>query len=149
VEACTEKNVAEVSILLVEDDEVDVKAVKRALRDLKIINSVTVAADGIEALEVLRGQNGRERMKIPFLILLDLNMPRMGGIEFLDELRRDPELTRSLVFVMTTSGDEEDRFRAYNRHVAGYMLKHSPARTFIEAVSTLEHYWRIIELPLS
>lgn len=137
----------EVSILLVEDDEVDVRAVKRALRDLKIVNSVTVASDGIEALEALRGKNGRERMKKPFLILLDLNMPRMGGIEFLDELRRDPELTRSLVFVMTTSGDEEDRFRAYDRHVAGYMLKHSPARTFSEAIAALEHYWRIIELP--
>jgi CheY-like chemotaxis protein len=140
--------VAEVSILLVEDDEVDVRAVQRALRDLKILNPLTVATDGIDALDILRGQNGRERLKSPYLILLDLNMPRMGGIEFLDELRRDSELTRSLVFVMTTSGDEEDRFRAYDRHVAGYMLKHSPARTFIEAISTLEHYWRIIELPL-
>jgi CheY-like chemotaxis protein len=139
--------VAEVNILLVEDDEVDVKAVKRALRDLKIINSLTVATDGIEALEILRGQHGRERMKRPYLILLDLNMPRMGGIEFLDELRGDPDLSSSLVFVMTTSADEEDRFRAYDRHVAGYMLKHSPARTFVDSIAALEHYWRIIELP--
>jgi len=140
-------NVAEVNILLVEDDEVDVKAVKRALRELKILNSLTVASDGIEALQLLRGENGREPLKRPFLILLDLNMPRMGGIEFLDEIRGDPALSHSLVFVMTTSEDEEDRFRAYDRHVAGYMLKHSPARTFIDAVTMLDHYWRVIELP--
>jgi len=139
--------VAEVNILLVEDDEVDVKAVKRALRELKILNSLTVASDGIEALQLLRGENGREPLKRPFLILLDLNMPRMGGIEFLDEIRGDPALSHSLVFVMTTSEDEEDRFRAYDRHVAGYMLKHSPARTFIDAVTMLDHYWRVIELP--
>jgi len=139
--------VGEVNILLVEDDDIDVKAVKRALKDLKILNSLTIAGDGIEALEILRGQNGHAPLKRPFLILLDLNMPRMGGIEFLDELRGDPELNQTLVFIMTTSEDEQDRFRAYDRHVAGYMLKHSPARTFIAAISLLDHYWRVIELP--
>jgi len=139
--------VGEVNILLVEDDDIDVKAVKRALKDLKILNSLTIAGDGIEALEILRGQNGHAPLKRPFLILLDLNMPRMGGIEFLDELRGDPELNQTLVFIMTTSEDEQDRFRAYDRHVAGYMLKHSPARTFIDAISLLDHYWRVIELP--
>ncbi len=139
--------VADVNILLVEDDLVDVTAVKRALRELKIANSLTCASDGIEALEILRGQNGRERMAHPCLILLDLNMPRMGGLEFLDQVREDPDLRRSVVFVMTTSADEEDRFRAYDRQVAGYMLKHSPARTFLDAMSMLDHYWRVIEFP--
>jgi CheY-like chemotaxis protein len=138
--------VSEVNLLLVEDDKVDVKAFKRALRDLRILNPLTVATDGMDALEILRGRNGIERLTRPYLILLDLNMPRMGGIEFLDELRNDPELSRSLVFVMTTSADEEDRFRAYDRHVAGYVLKHSAA-SFIDAVAMLGHYWRVIELP--
>ena len=139
--------VSEINILLVEDDEVDVKAVKRGLRELKIVNPVMRAADGIEALEMLRGEQGREAVRRPYLILLDLNMPRMGGLEFLAELRRDPELQQALVFVMTTSSAEEDRFRAYDQHVAGYMLKHSPAHSFIDALMMLEHYWRVVEFP--
>lgn len=138
---------SEVSLLLVEDDAVDVKAFKRALETLKILNPLTIASDGVEALEILRGENGVEALKRPYLILLDLDMPRMGGLEFLDELRNDAELSHSLVFVMTTSPDEEDRFRAYDRHVAGYVLKHSVAHSFLDAVAMFGHYWRVIELP--
>jgi len=139
--------VSEVNILLVEDDEVDVKAFKRALRDLKIVNRLTVAADGVDALKKLRGENGVEALKRPYVILLDLDMPRMGGLDFLDELRSDPELSRSVVFVMTVSLDEEDRFRAYDRHVAGYILKNNAGPTFLDAIAMLAHYWRLIEFP--
>lgn len=135
------------NILLVEDDEVDVMAVKRAFRLLKIANPLYEARDGIEALEVLRGSGGRPPLPRPFIVLLDLNMPRMGGLEFLDELRKDPELHRSIVFVMTTSAAEEDRVRAYNHNIAGYVLKHSPGHSFVDAVLMLEHYWRVVELP--
>jgi CheY-like chemotaxis protein len=138
---------AEVNILLVEDDEVDVMAVKRALKELKIANPFFRAADGIDGLEMLRGVNGKKKLPRPYVVLLDLNMPRMGGLEFLDELRRDPELHSSLVFVMTTSTAEEDRFRAYDKNIAGYVLKSSPAHSFIEAVTMLDHYWRVIEFP--
>jgi CheY-like chemotaxis protein len=138
---------AEVNILLVEDDEVDVMAVRLALKELKIANPLFRAADGIEALEMLRGTNGKARVPRPFVILLDLNMPRMGGLEFLDELRADAELQRSIVFVMTTSTAEEDRFRAYNKNIAGYVLKSSPGHTFIQAVTMLDHFWRVIEFP--
>ena len=138
---------AVVNILLVEDDEVDVMAIKRALKELKIANPLFRAADGIVALEMLRGENGKEPLPRPFLILLDLNMPRMGGLEFLDELRGDPVLQRSIVFVMTSSTAEDDRFRAYDRHIAGYVLKSSPAGTFLDAVTMLDHYWRLIEFP--
>lgn len=138
---------AEVNILLVDDDELDVKAVKRAFRDLRIANPLFEARDGVEALEVLRGSGDRPAMPSPRMVLLDLNMPRMGGLEFLTELRQDPELRRTIVFVMTTSSAEEDRVRAYDLNVAGYVLKHSPGRSFIDTVSTLEHYWRIIEMP--
>lgn len=137
---------AVVNILLVEDDEIDVMAVKRAFRELKIANPLYEASDGVEALELLRNANGKSVPR-PYIILLDLNMPRMGGIEFVKELRADPALKSSIVFVMTTSAAEEDRINAYNLNVAGYVLKHSPGHSFIEAVAMLEHYWRIVEFP--
>jgi CheY-like chemotaxis protein len=138
---------AEVNILLVEDDEVDVMAVKRALKELKIANPLHRAADGIDALEMLRGENGKKKLPRPYIVLLDLNMPRMSGLEFLDELRKDRELQRSIVFVMTTSAAEEDRVRAYDKSISGYMLKHSAAHSFLDAVTMLEHFWRVIEFP--
>ena len=136
-----------VNILLVEDDEVDVMAIKRAFRELKIANPITEAKDGIEAFEILRGVNGHDQIPRPLIILLDLNMPRMGGMEFLDELRKDPNLHRCVVFVMTTSADEQDRIRAYDKNVAGYVLKHDLGRSFLDAIAMLQHYWRVVELP--
>jgi CheY-like chemotaxis protein len=136
-----------VTILLVDDDKVDVMAIKRSFRNLKIANPVLEAGNGIEALQHLRGQNGYEKVPAPCLVLLDLNMPCMGGIEFLEALRADPSLRRTVVFVMTTSAEEEDRIRAYDKNVAGYVLKHRPDQSFLEAISMLEHYWRVIEFP--
>ena len=138
---------AVVNILLVEDDDVDVMAVKRAFRDLKIANPLYQARDGLEALDMMRGTGGHEPLPRTYVILLDLNMPRMGGLEFLEEVRKDPELHRSVVFVMTTSADERDRVSAYDKNVSGYVLKHSPGRSFLDAVSMLEHFWRVVELP--
>jgi CheY-like chemotaxis protein len=135
------------AILLVDDDKVDVMAVKRSFRELKIANPIIEAHNGIEALEYLRGENGRQQVPSPCLVLLDLNMPRMGGVEFLDKLRQDDVLRSTLVFVMTTSGAEEDRARAYDMNIAGYVLKHRPGQSFLEAISMLEHYWRVIEFP--
>ena len=137
----------EVTILLIEDDVVDVMALKRSFRALKIANPLVEARDGIEGLECLRGQNGREKVPTPHLVLLDLNMPRMSGLEFLEELRRDEALRSTLVFVMTTSAAEEDRTRAYGMNVAGYVLKQRAGEGFLEAISMLEHYWRVIVFP--
>jgi CheY-like chemotaxis protein len=136
-----------VNILLVDDDTIDVMAVKRSFHDLKIVNPVIEAMDGVEGLEYLRGENGRDKVQSPFLILLDLNMPRMNGFEFLEELRSDEALHRSLVFVMTTSSADEDRLRAYQLNVAGYVLKQHAGESFVEAISMLEHYWRVVEFP--
>ncbi|HTZ70986.1 MAG TPA: response regulator [Acetobacteraceae bacterium] len=136
-----------VTILLVDDDKVDAMAVKRALTELKIANPVIEARNGIEALERLRGENGFGRIPTPSLVLLDLNMPRMGGLEFLEELRRDPQLRRTLIFVMTTSSAEEDRIRAYDYNVAGYVLKNRLGPSFLESITMLQHYWRVIEFP--
>lgn len=136
-----------VNLLLVEDDEVDVQGLKRAFAKSRIGNPITVARDGIEALEILRGENGRKKLPKPHLILLDLNMPRMNGIEFLEAIRADEDLKSTLVFMITTSKADEDKARAYGHHVAGYIVKQDPANTFMEAVSMLEHYWKIIEFP--
>ena len=80
-------------------------------------------------------------------MLLDLKMPRMGGIEFLDVIRSDPALRRLVVFVMTTSANEEDRMQAFDKNVAGYILKQRVGEEFLEAISMLEHYWRVVQLP--
>jgi CheY-like chemotaxis protein len=136
-----------VNILLVEDDEIDVMGVRRAFRKLKIANPLTVAHNGLEALRILRGEDGHEAPKRPYMVLLDLNLPRMNGIEFLTELRRDPELHSTIVFVLTTSKDDEDRFAAYELNVAGYMVKSKIGKDFMDLVSMLDHYWRVIEFP--
>lgn len=86
-------------------------------------------------------------MPRPNLILLDLNMPRMGGIEFLEELRTDPNLKDSVVFVLTTSDAEADRLAAYDHFVAGYMVKSKIGENFFQLADMLEGYWRIVELP--
>jgi CheY-like chemotaxis protein len=109
-------------LLHVEDDDICLMMLNRAFKKAKIANQISVAHDGIEALEMLRGTNGCSRLPRPFLILLDLNMPRMDGIEFLNELRKDEDLRKSIVFVMTTSDADEDKVKAYNLGVAGYIL---------------------------
>jgi CheY-like chemotaxis protein len=134
-------------LLHVEDDDLCTMGLVRAFKKAKIANPVSFAHDGIEALEMLRGTNGRERFPRPYLILLDLNMPRMGGVEFLKELRKDEDLKKSIVFIMTTSGADEDKVKAYNLGVAGYILKTNPANAFLEATALLDTYWRVIEFP--
>ena len=136
-----------VNLLLVDDDEVDIQGMKRAFAKSRIGNPITVARDGIEALEFLRGENGRPKLAKPHLILLDLNMPRMIGLEFLQAIRADEDLKNSIVFMITTSKAEEDRARAYDQHVAGYIVKQDPANTFMQAVALMEHYWKIVEFP--
>lgn len=136
-----------VNLLLVDDDEVDVQGFKRAFAKSRIANPIVVARDGIEALEILRGENGKAKLPKPYLILLDLNMPRMNGIEFLEALRSDQALKTSVVFMITTSKAEEDKAKAYGHNVAGYIVKQDPANTFMQAVSMLEHYWKIVEFP--
>jgi CheY-like chemotaxis protein len=134
----------QLNILLVEDDEVDVMTVKRAFKTNHITNPLLVAGDGIEALEKLR--NG-EVPKGRRLVLLDLNMPRMNGIEFLKELRNDPELSATPVVVLTTSNDDEDKVKAYDMNVAGYLLKPVTFQNFCDVMVALNKYWSLVELP--
>jgi CheY-like chemotaxis protein len=132
------------NILLVEDDEVDVMNVRRAFQKNHITNPLFVATNGVDALEQLRGGKiPRDRR----IVLLDLNMPQMNGIEFLREIRRDPELNLMPVVVLTTSNDERDRIEAYNLNVAGYLLKPVTFSNFCEVMAALNKYWALVELP--
>jgi CheY-like chemotaxis protein len=132
------------NILLVEDDEVDVMNVRRAFLRNRIGNPLFVAGNGVEALEKLRnGEVPAERR----LILLDLNMPRMNGIEFLAELRRDPELAATPVVVLTTSNNDRDKIQAYDFNVAGYLVKPVTFAEFAELMAALNKYWTLVELP--
>ena len=132
------------NILLVEDDDVDVMNVRRAFDKNKILNPLYVASDGVQALEMLRsGAVPADRR----MVLLDLNMPRMSGIEFLRELRADPALHPIPVVVLTTSNDDRDRIEAFNLNVAGYLLKPVTFVNFVELMATLNKYWSLVELP--
>jgi len=135
-----------VNVLLVDDDAVDARAVQRAFREHKIGNPLFRARDGLEALDMLRGANGADPVPGPRMVLLDLNMPRMGGIEFLKELREDPELGGTVVFVLTTSEADEDRAAAYKEHIAGYIVKSDVGERFLSLVRLLDAYWRVVAL---
>lgn len=139
------QNYKEVTLFIVDDDDIDAIALERALRKLRLLNTVRRARDGQEALDQLRSG----AIAAPYIILLDLNMPRMGGLEFLQVLRTDPALTHAVVFVLTTSKSDEDLVAAYREHVAGYVLKQHMDRDFLEVISLIEHYWRLVELPVN
>jgi CheY-like chemotaxis protein len=133
---------AQKPILLIEDDLVDQMTMRRALRDIKVTNQLDIAADGEEALALLRDP-ARQR---PGIILLDINMPRMNGVEFLRVLRADPHLRRLPVVVLTSSREEQDRFESFDLGVAGYMLKPVDYKQFVEIVRTIDMYWTLSEL---
>jgi CheY-like chemotaxis protein len=130
-----------VTILLVEDDEVDIKALRWAFDNLKIANPLVIAQDGVEALKIL------PQLPRPYLIITDINMPRMNGIELLRKIRQSEELHDSIVFVLTTSNDEQDKIDAYNLNVAGYMLKSDMGTSFTRAIALVENYWKVVEFP--
>jgi CheY-like chemotaxis protein len=132
------------NILLVEDDEVDVMNVRRAFEKNRITNPLFVATNGVDALEQLRGGKIPKDRRI---VLLDLNMPQMNGIEFLREIRKDSQLNLLPVVVLTTSNDERDRIEAYNLNVAGYLLKPVTFSNFCDVMAALNKYWALVELP--
>jgi CheY-like chemotaxis protein len=138
-----------INVLLVEDDEVDVMNVRRAFQKGNIRNPLYVATNGIEALEILRGESNCLPVLPPErrLVLLDLNMPKMGGLEFLQRLRADPQLRSIPVVVMTTSNADRDRLEAYSLNIAGYLLKPVVFASFVEVIATLNNYWSFCEMP--
>lgn len=137
-----------VHLMLVEDDEVDIETVRRSFDKNKVYNPLHIAKNGVEALDLLRGNGETEALHPrPQIILLDINMPKMNGIEFLQKIRQDDELKSLVVFVLTTSEADEDMVAAYDLNVAGYILKPVGFKDFIDSVHTLDLYWALIELP--
>lgn len=128
------------AILLVEDDTIDQMTVKRALRELRITNPLLVAESGEEALEMLAAAE-----ELPCLALLDINMPRMNGIELLGAMKASERLRRIPVVMLTTSNDDRDKLASFDKSVAGYMIKPVEYPQFVELVRTLNLYWSISE----
>ncbi len=131
------------SILLVEDDKVDAMTVKRALREINVTNLLATVNDGEQALEYLRNKDNER----PAIILLDLNMPKMNGIELLKHMKADVDLRSIPVIVLTTSKADQDRIESFKLSVAGYMLKPVDYIQFVEVMRTINIYWTLSELP--
>lgn len=130
-------------ILLVEDDQVDVMTVKRALKEIHVTNPVVNRENGEEALKYLRDPQSVK----PCIILLDLNMPIMNGIEFLQVVKQDAKFKRIPVVVLTTSEEQQDKVNSFDLGVAGYMAKPVDYQQFVEVMRTIDAYWTISELP--
>ncbi len=130
-------------ILLIEDDQVDAMTVQRALAEIHVTNQLDIVASGEEALAFLKN-NKHDR---PGIMLLDLNMPKMNGIEFLKIIKEDKLLRRIPVVVLTTSKEEQDKIDSFDLGVAGYMIKPVDYNLFVEAVKTIDLYWTLSELP--
>jgi len=130
-------------ILLVEDDQVDAMTVQRALKDLNVKNSLVHMEDGEKALAYLRDTSHSK----PCIILLDLNMPIMNGVEFLQEAKSDDKLKGIPVVVLTTSGEQQDKVSSFNLSVAGYMTKPVDYQQFVEVIRSIDSYWSISEMP--
>jgi CheY-like chemotaxis protein len=131
-------------ILLLEDDNIDAMTVKRALKDLKTVNPVVHVINGEEGLEYLRDENNER----PCIILLDLNMPKMNGIEFLKAVKADEQLRKIPAVVLTTSRNDRDIVESFNLSVAGYMLKPVDYKQFVETIRAIDIYWRLSRLPV-
>jgi len=130
-------------ILLVEDDKVDVMTVMRSLKEIRVTNPVVNKENGEDALSYLRDP-AREK---PCIILLDLNMPIMNGIEFLQVVKQDSQLRRIPVVVLTTSEEQQDKVNSFDLGVAGYMAKPVDYRQFVEVMRSIDAYWTISEMP--
>ena len=130
-------------ILLVEDDKIDAMTVKRAMKDLKITNLLAHVYNGLEALDYLKNLSNEK----PCIILLDLNMPKMNGIELLKNLKKDESFKKIPVVVLTTSNAEKDKTESFNLSIAGYMLKPVDYKQFVDVIKDINLYWTISEIP--
>ena len=141
-------NPVPIEILLVEDNEPDILLTQEAFRDARIANCLHVARDGVEALAFLRREPPFEDAARPDVILLDINMPRMGGLEMLREVKADEELRTIPVVVLTTSQADEDILRSYQSHASSYIVKPVGFENFHQAIRAFETYWlSFVRLP--
>jgi len=131
-------------VLLVEDDSIDAMTVRRAFKDLNLVNKLSHRVNGEEALAYLEDPSE----EAPCVILLDLNMPRMNGIEFLKVIKANEHLKRIPVIVLTTSNEERDVVESFRLSVAGYIVKPVDYQKFVEAIRTIDLYWTVSEMPV-
>ena len=136
------KKTKQVSILIIDDDSIDRRSIKRAFVKQKISNPIVEATNGKEALNILL-----DNIDKTYLVLLDINMPIMNGHEFLEKLRNDNQLSKTVVFVLTTSDADKDVIKAYEKHVAGYMLKQNVGNEFINKIKMVDLFILSIEFP--
>ena len=138
----------EIHILLVDDNEGDILLTKEALEEAKIVNRISVAYDGVQALNFLKKEPPFLHEESPDLILLDINLPRMDGTELLSIIKRDPELRRIPVIMLTTSSSERDILTSYDNHANCYITKPVDLERFMDVVRTIEDFWiSIVKLP--
>jgi CheY-like chemotaxis protein len=138
---------APLTILLVDDDDGDARALQRGFQKAGVGNPIMRAVDGLEALDILRGTNGKTAIMRPYILLVDLNMPRMNGIQLVKTLRETEDLPPLIIFILTTSKSDEDRVAAYELNVAGYITKEKIAQDFLSLTTLLGVYERIVEFP--
>lgn len=143
-----EERVRPIEILLIEDNEGDVRLTMEALKEGRVLNHMTVAKDGEQAMAILRRQGRYASAARPDIILLDLNLPKKDGREVLEEIKNDESLKIIPVVVLTTSRDEQDIVRSYNLHANCYVTKPVDLGQFLEVVKTIEDFWfTIVVLP--
>lgn len=134
-------------ILLVEDDDVDAEVLLRGFRCQDCPPAVTVARDGLEALEALRGQGEQNPPLRPHLIITDLNLPRMNGLQLIQALRQDLLLRRSIIFVLSSSALDVDTAAVYDQHIAGYLLKSNLGEQASGLLKLIESYRELVKFP--
>ena len=138
----------QIHILLVDDNEGDILLTKEALDDARIINKISIAYDGVEAINFLRKLPPYRNTDMPDLILLDINLPKMDGTEVLSIIKNDPELRRIPVIMLTTSSAEKDILASYDAHANCYITKPVDLDRFMDVVRTIEDFWiSIVKLP--
>jgi CheY-like chemotaxis protein len=140
-------NSSQVTILLVEDDDVDATTVVRGLSRADIHNPLLRARDGIEAMEMLLGTNGQQALPPPYLLLVDVRMPRLDGLGLVRRIRSNRLLQRTIIFILTTSDSDRDRAAAYDAHVAGYIVKSNAPDEFHALARMLDYYLSIVAPP--
>lgn len=147
VAATPERSYKEVQFLIVDDDSVSLMSIERAIKKLRLVNPIRNARNGKEALDILRENDGTSKAVAPYVVILDLAMPEMNGIEFLEEVRNDPELKSTVVFVLTESDAPEDVTKAYEKNIAGYVVKENAYDTFRQTLSMIDTFSSVVVLP--
>ena len=142
-----ERSYKEVQFLIVDDDQVSIMSIERAIKKLRLVNPLRTASNGQEALDILRGEHGQKQIEAPYVVILDLDMPEMNGIEFLEEIRKDPDLRSAVIFVLTASDAPEDVTLAYEKNIAGYVVKENAYDTFRQTLSMIDTFSSVVVLP--